>query len=78
MPHRPVDTTNAFIKPSGTGDERAAAKKAPLSARLSAYLGGELTSDALETAATRKRPYPVHKVTASGEQTRPSRELKRK
>jgi hypothetical protein len=64
---------NKFIKPSGTGNQKSEALKAPLSAKDSELLGTERTSDAQQTAATGKRPHHAKSQASGGEQKRRSK-----
>lgn len=58
------------IIPSNTGHEFHPAKKAPLSSKDSAYLGGYQSSDAAEAEVKGKRPHHAHAQKSGGEQKR--------
>jgi len=60
----------SFKKVSGTGNKQSSAKKIPLSAKNSALLATERTTDAEYTAVTGKRPHHAKPQLEGGEQKR--------
>jgi hypothetical protein len=68
IPRIPI--SSSFIRPSGTGNSRSAAKRAPLESRDSELIGDERTSDAQIISITGRRPHHAQAQETGGEQKR--------